>query len=33
MQKIISHYAKRRLKVLNDKVVSLDDYKETMNLE
>ena len=33
IQKIISHYAKRRLKVLNDKVVSLDDYKETMNLE
>ena len=33
MQKIISHYAKRRLKVLNDKVVSLDEYRETMNLE
>ena len=33
IQKIISHYAKRRLKVLNDKVVSLDEYKETMNLE
>ena len=33
MQKIISHYAKRRLKVLNNKVVSLDEYRETMNLE
>ena len=33
MQKIISHYAKRKLKVLNEKVVSLDEYKETMNLE
>ena len=33
IQKIISHYAKRRLKVLNDKVVSLDEYMETMNLE
>jgi len=33
IQKIISHYAKRRLKVLNDKVVSLDEYRETMNLE
>ena len=32
IQKIISHYAKR-LKVLNDKVVSLDEYRETMNLE
>ena len=33
IQKIISHYAKRKLKVLNDKVVSLDEYRETMNLE
>ena len=33
IQKIISHYAKRRLKVLNNKVVSLDEYRETMNLE
>ena len=33
MQKIISHYAQRKLKVLNEKVVSLDEYKETMNLE
>ncbi len=33
IQKIISHYAKRELKVLNDKVVSLDEYKETMNLK
>ncbi len=33
IQKIISHYAKRRLKVLNDKVVSLNEYKEPMNLE
>jgi hypothetical protein len=33
IQKIISHYAKRELKVLNDKVVSLDEYRETMNLE
>ena len=33
IQKIINHYSDRKLKVLNDKVVSLDEYKQYMSLE
>ena len=33
IQKIIDHYSDRKLKVLNDKVVSLDEYKQYMSLE
>ena len=33
VQKIIDHYADRKLKVMNSKVVSLDEYKESMSLE
>ena len=33
IQKVIDYYASRDLKVFNNKVVSLDEYKESMNLE
>ena len=33
IQKIIDHYAARDLKIFNNKVVSLDEYKEAMSLE
>ena len=33
IQKIIDHYAARDLKIFNNKVVSLDEYKEYMSLE
>ena len=33
IQKIIDHYASRDLKIFNNKVVSLDEYKEYMSLE
>ena len=33
IQKIIDHYASRDLKIFNNKVVSLDEYKEAMSLE
>ena len=33
IQKIIDHYSDRKLKVLNDKVVSLDEYKQYMSLQ
>jgi hypothetical protein len=33
IQKIIDHYSDRKLKVLNNKVVSLDEYKQYMSLE
>ena len=33
IQKIIQHYSDRKLKVMNNNVVSLDEYKELMSLE
>ena len=33
IQKIIDHYTARDLKIFNNKVVSLDEYKEAMSLE
>ena len=36
IQKIIAHYAKRKIeckKLLNDKIISLEKYKEAMSLE
>ncbi len=33
IQKIIQHYSERKLKVMNDNVVSLDEYKQLMSLE
>jgi hypothetical protein len=33
IQKIIDHYSDRKLKVLNNKIVSLDEYKQYMSLE
>ena len=33
IQRIIDHYSSRKLRVLNDKVVSLDEYREAMSLE
>ena len=33
IQKIIDHYGKRKLKVMNGKVVDLAEYKQLMNLE
>ena len=33
IQKIIDHYAGRKLKIMNNKIVSLDEYKAAMNLE
>jgi len=33
IQKIIQHYSDRKLKVMNDNVVSLDEYKQLMSLE
>ena len=33
IQKIIDHYSDRKLKVLNNKVVSLDEYREYMSME
>ena len=33
IQKIIDHYSKRKLKVMNGKVVDLAEYKQLMNLE
>ena len=31
IQKIIQHYSERKLKVMNDNVVSLDEYKQLMS--
>ena len=33
IQKIIQHYSERKLKVMNNNVVSLDEYKQLMSLE
>ena len=33
IQKIIQHYSEKKLKVMNDNVVSLDEYKQLMSLE
>ena len=33
IQKIIQHYSERKLKVMNDNVVSLDEYKQLISLE
>ena len=33
IQKIIQHYSDRKFKVMNDNVVSLDEYKQLMSLE
>ena len=33
IQKIIDHYGKRKLKVMNGKIVDLEEYKQLMNLE
>lgn len=33
IQKIIQHYSERKLRVMNDNVVSLDEYKQLMSLE
>ena len=33
VQKIIQHYSERKLKIMNDKVISLEEYKEAMSLE
>ena len=33
IQKIIQHYSERKLKVMNDNIVSLDEYKQLMSLE
>ena len=33
IKKIIDHYSNRKLKVMNNKIVSLDEYKAAMNLE
>jgi len=33
IQKIMDHYSDRKLKVMNNKIVSLDEYKAAMNLE
>ena len=33
IQKIIQHYSERKLKIMNDNVVSLDEYKQLMSLE
>ena len=33
IQKIIQHYSEKKLKIMNDNVVSLDEYKQLMSLE
>ena len=33
IQKIIDHYGKKKLKVMNGKVVHLEEYKQLMGLE
>jgi|TARA_R100000426_G_C4753168_1_gene84181 hypothetical protein len=33
IQKIIEHYSTQQYKVMNDKVVSLEEYKQAMSLE
>ena len=33
IQKIIQHYSEKKLKVMNNNVVSLDEYKQLMSLE
>ena len=33
VQQIIQHYAEKKLNVMNGKVVSLEEYKQTMSLE
>ena len=33
IQKIIQHYSERKLKIMNDKVVDLQEYKQLMSLE
>ena len=33
IQKIIDHYGKKKLKVMNGKVVQLDEYRQLMGLE
>ena len=33
LQKIIQHYSERKLKIMNDKVVDLKEYKQLMSLE
>ncbi len=33
IQKIIQHYSERKLKIINDKVVDLKEYKQLMSLE
>ena len=33
IQKIIDHYASRKFKIMNNKVVSLNEYREAMSLE
>ena len=33
IQQIIEHYATQKLKVMNDKVVSLEEYRQAMSLE
>ena len=33
IQKIIQHYSDRKLTIMNDNVVSLEEYKQLMSLE
>ena len=33
IQKIIDHYTSRKLKIMNGKVIDLNEYKQLMNLE
>ena len=33
IQKIIQHYSDRKLRIMNDNVVSLEEYKQLMSLE
>ena len=33
IQQIIEHYSVQKLKVMNDKVVSLEEYRQAMSLE
>tara|TARA_R100001079_G_C4319997_1_gene98571 strand:- start:361 stop:501 length:141 start_codon:yes stop_codon:yes gene_type:complete len=33
IQQIIDHYSKQEYKIMNDKVVSLEEYKLAMSLE
>ena len=33
IQQIIEHYSTQKLKIMNDKVVSLEEYRQAMSLE